>query len=120
MILIPESGRLVAKSKGHLGNAGLNTNVGLAAKVLVDLATTSKSDGVRLAAASALLDRGGMALVRQSEHRHVLEDNRTDAELRAHIKQLTAELGLNATVIEHVPSKEAVTNPDDPKQQTKG
>ena len=96
----------------------LNTNVGLAAKVLVELATTSKSDGVRLAAASALLDRGGMALVRQSEHRHVLEDNRTDAELRAHIKLLTAELGLNSKIIEHVPSKEAEAKPDEPDHLT--
>jgi len=84
----------------------LNANVGIGAKVLVELATTSKSDSVRLQAAQSLLDRGGLPFVRQTEHRHTLEDNRTDAELRAHIKQLTDELGLNAKVIEHIPSEE--------------
>ena len=87
----------------------LNANVGIAAKVLVELATTSKSDSVRLQAAQSLLDRGGLPFVRQTEHKHTLEDNRTDAELKAHIKQLTDELGLNAKVIEHEPSKEAET-----------
>ena len=32
-----------------------------------------------------------------------MEDHRTDAELKAHIKQLTDELGLNAKVIEQAP-----------------
>ncbi|MBC8445279.1 MAG: terminase small subunit [Rhodospirillaceae bacterium] len=84
----------------------LVSNVGIGAKVLVELATKSKSDSVRLQAATALLDRGGLQLVRQTEHKHTLEDHRTDAELREHIKRLTAELGLdakivNAKVIEH-------------------
>jgi phage terminase small subunit len=83
----------------------LNANVGIGAKVLVELATTSKSDAVRLQAAQSLLDRGGLPFVRQTEHKHTLEDNRTDAELKAHIKKLTDELGLNAKVIEHIPSK---------------
>jgi phage terminase small subunit len=94
----------------------LNSNVGLAAKVLVELATTSKSDSVRLQAAQSLLDRGGLPFVRQTEHTHTLKDERSDAELKAHIKQLTDELGLNAKVIEHAPSKEAVTIIEDPKQ----
>ena len=84
----------------------LNAHVGIAAKVLVDLAQNSKSDSVRLQAVQALLDRGGLPFVRQTEHKHTLEDNRTDAELKAHIKQLTDELGLNAKIIEHEPSKE--------------
>ena len=93
----------------------LNANVGVAAKVLVDLAQNSKSDSVRLQAAQSLLDRGGLPFVRQTEHKHTLEDNRTDAELKAHIKQLTDELGLNAKVIEHEPSKEVVAeNPIKP------
>lgn len=81
----------------------LNSNVGIAAKVLVELATNSKSDSVRLQAAQSLLDRGGLPFVRQTEHKHTLEDNRTDAELRAHIKRLSDELGLNAKVIDHEP-----------------
>jgi phage terminase small subunit len=81
----------------------LNSNVGIGAKVLVDLAQNSKSDSVRLQAAQSLLDRGGLPFIRQTEHKHTLEDNRTDAELKAHIKQLTDELGLNAKVIEHEP-----------------
>ena len=97
----------------------LNSNVGIGAKVLVELATTSKSDSVRLQAAQSLLDRGGLPFVRQTEHKHTLEDSRTDAELRAHIKLLTAELGLNLRVIEHVPSKEAATKPDEPNHLTK-
>ncbi|MDA1090969.1 MAG: terminase small subunit [Proteobacteria bacterium] len=90
----------------------LNAHVGIAAKVLVDLAQNSKSDSVRLQAVQALLDRGGLPFVRQTEHKHTLEDNRTDAELKAHIEQLTDELGLNAKVIEHEPSKEPETKTD--------
>ena len=81
----------------------LSANVGIGAKVMVDLAISSKSDSVRLQAAQSLLDRGGLPFIRQTEHKHTLEDHRTDAELKAHIKQLTDELGLNAKVIEQAP-----------------
>lgn len=92
----------------------LNSNVGIGAKVLVDLAQNSKSDSVRLQAAQSLLDRGGLPFIRQTEHKHTLEDSRTDAELKAHIKQLTDELGLNAKVIEHKPeTDDTPTRPSD-------
>jgi hypothetical protein len=81
----------------------LNANVAIGARVLVDLAQTSKSDSVKLQAAQSLLDRGGLPFIRQTEHKHTLEDHRTDAELKAHIKKLTDELGLNAKVIEQAP-----------------
>jgi phage terminase small subunit len=84
----------------------LQTHVGLAAKVLVELATGSKSDAVRLQAATTLLDRGGLPLIHRTEHQHTLQDHRTDKELQAHVKRLLGELGLNAKVIEHEPSKE--------------
>src|SRR5689334_1563173 len=49
----------------------INAGVAIAAKVLLELAEKAKSEDVRLRAAQALLDRGGMQLIRQSEHRHV-------------------------------------------------
>ena len=102
----------------------LNTHVALASATLVDLCKNAKSGAVRLQAAQALLDRGGLPLIRQSEHRHVIEDTRTDKELQDHVKQLMGELGLdakvvNAPVIEHEPtSKEPEPKADKPKQQT--
>jgi hypothetical protein len=68
--------------------------VPIADAILVELATTSPSHDVRLRAAQAILDRGGLQLVRQSEHRHVVEDRRSDAELKAAIIQMSKELSL--------------------------
>jgi len=69
-----------------------------------------------------------LPLIRQSEHRHVIEDTRTDKELQEHVKRLLGELGLdskivNAPVLEHEgdtakPSKEFETKPDKPIHQT--
>ena len=99
MLSLPHIQQAIRKEAEDL----LNANVGLAAKVLVELATTSKSDAVRLQAAVALLDRGGLPFIRQSEHTHRVEDHRSDAELKQHILKLTSELGLNAKVIEQAP-----------------
>jgi phage terminase small subunit len=54
----------------------LKCGVAIGAAVLIELAEKSKSDDVRLRAAQAILDRGGMQLVRQSEHHHVVTDRR--------------------------------------------
>lgn len=81
----------------------LKAGVAVGVSVLYHLATEAKSEATQLAAALALLDRGGLAAVNRSEHRHVIEDRRTDDELRAHVANLQRQLGLSAKVIEHQP-----------------
>jgi hypothetical protein len=72
----------------------LRAGVVIGASVLEDLAKGATSESVRLQAALALLDRGGMQLANRTEHHHVIEDQRSDAELRAHILELSRSLGL--------------------------
>lgn len=78
----------------------LRASVSLGADILEDLAKNAQSESVRLQAAQALLDRGGMQIARLAEHRHVIEDRRTDAELIAHVGNLARELGLSGRVID--------------------
>ena len=49
---------------------------------------------MRLRAATALLDRGGMPLVKQSEITHRVEGRRSDQELLQHARQLAKQLGV--------------------------
>ena len=72
----------------------INSGVAIGAKTLLELCESAASDDVRLRAACALLDRGGMQLIRQSETRHIVEDRRTDAELLAHVRTLARQLGV--------------------------
>jgi len=72
----------------------LRAGVALGAQVLDELARGAVSESVRLQAAQALLDRGGMQLANLS-----VEDKRTDAELRCRVEELARELGLAAKVI---------------------
>jgi phage terminase small subunit len=72
----------------------LSAGVAVGARVLLELAESAKTDDVRLRAATALLDRGGMQLIRQSETRHIVDDRRTDAELLEHVKTLSRQLGV--------------------------
>lgn len=83
--------------------------VAIGASVLAELAEKAKSEDVRLRAAQALLDRGGLPLVRQTQTRHVIEDHRSDAELVEHVRGLARELGvpLNAKLIEGQAEPEA-------------
>lgn len=92
----------------------LSSNVALAAEMLVKLAQSAKSESVRLQAATSLLDRGGLPLIRQAETRHVIEDRRSDKELLEHIRGIASELGIpwNAQVIEgEVQAAEPETKP---------
>ena len=66
--------------------------IGVGAAVLVRLAREAKSEDVQLRAAQALLDRGGLPLIRTTETRHLIEDNRTEAELIEHVRRLAGEL----------------------------
>jgi len=66
--------------------------VAIGAATLAKLAAEAKSEDVRLKAACALLDRGGLPLIRQTETRHLFTDRRTDAELLEHVKHLAGEL----------------------------
>jgi hypothetical protein len=77
----------------------LRAGVALGATTLEELALNAQSESVRLQAAQALLDRGGMQLASLSEHHVVVKDERSDDELRARVLQLQRELGLNAKVI---------------------
>lgn len=70
----------------------LQAGLAIGAATLAELAENANSEDVRLRAAQALLDRGGLPLVRQSEHRHVIEDQRSDSELLEHVRRLSAEL----------------------------
>ena len=66
--------------------------VAIGAATLTKLAVSAKSEDVRYKAACALLDRGGLPLIRQTETRHLLTDKRTDAELLEHVRRLAGEL----------------------------
>ncbi len=78
----------------------LQAGVALGAAVLVELATGAKSETVRRQAAKDLLDHGGLPAITRSEHVVTVRDNRTDAQLRAHVERLSRELGLAAVTIE--------------------
>lgn len=78
----------------------LQTHVAPASKVLVDLMLNGKSERIKLQAATEVLDRGGLPFIRQSEHRHFVEDSRTDDELRQVINERLRELGLDAEIVE--------------------
>jgi hypothetical protein len=78
----------------------LRAGVALGAATLEELAGKANSESVRLQAAVALLDRGGMQLVSRSEQHVIVKDERTDDELRARVAQLQRELGLSAKVIQ--------------------
>ncbi|MCW5750875.1 MAG: terminase small subunit [Alphaproteobacteria bacterium] len=82
----------------------LTANVALAAEALVNLAETAESESVRLQAAQALLDRGGMLLAHRTEHVHTLRDERTDQELRDRILALAHEVGLPAKLVDVTPA----------------
>jgi len=72
----------------------LNAGVAVGAIVLKELAESAKSEEVRFKAALALLDRGGLPLVKQTETRHLLTDTRTDVELIEHVRGLARKLKL--------------------------
>jgi hypothetical protein len=72
----------------------LRAGVALAASVLEELAKNGKSESVRFQAAQALMDRGGMQLASLSEHHVIVDDRRSDDEIRAHVLKLSRELGL--------------------------
>jgi hypothetical protein len=83
----------VLKALREGAERALNAGLAVGARVLLELAENSKSDDVRLRAAQALLDRGGLPLTRLTETRHVLVDERSDAELRARLAELEREEG---------------------------
>jgi len=69
--------------------------------VLEHLANNATSESVRLQAAQALLDRGGMKPIQQTEHRHIVEHRAmSDAELEAAIVQKVRQLGLAGRVVD--------------------
>jgi phage terminase small subunit len=74
----------------------LRAGVALGANVLEQLCREANSESVRLQAAQALLDRGGLQLANLSQHNIVIEDKRTEGELLARVKELQRELGLQA------------------------
>lgn len=74
--------------------ARLKAGAHLGVRALLDLVENAASEDVRLRAATALLDRGGMPLIRQSEHHHVVTDRRSDAELRQHAISLARQLAI--------------------------
>lgn len=67
--------------------------VPLAVKTIIDLVKNSENAKVRLDAANALLDRGGLQLSQRFEH--VIKDDRTDEELEAAIIASAKELGVS-------------------------
>lgn len=77
----------------------LRAGVALGASVLENLARSANSESVRLQAAQALLDRGGMQLAALSQHHVVVEDRRSEAELLERVRELQRELGLSAKVL---------------------
>ncbi|UQY83670.1 terminase small subunit [Ralstonia pseudosolanacearum] len=83
----------------------LRAGVCLAAATLEELCGNAQSESVRLQAAQALLDRGGMQLASLSQHTVTIEDKRTDDELLARIAQMQKELGLKVIDAEVVPPK---------------
>ena len=93
----------------------LTAGVAIGANVLIELAEKAKSEDVRLRAAAALLDRGGLPLVKQSEVTHRLIDERSDAELRARLAELEREEGRGRIIdVEAVPALPAPVSDDNP------
>jgi hypothetical protein len=74
--------------------ARLKAGAHLGVRALLDLVENAASEDVRLRAATALLDRGGMPLVKQSEVHPTVTDRRTDRELLEHARQLAKQLGV--------------------------
>jgi len=70
----------------------LRAGVAVGVTVLVRLALGAKSEDVIYKAACAILDRGGMPLIKTTETHHLFTDNRSEAELIEHVKRLAAEL----------------------------
>jgi phage terminase small subunit len=77
----------------------LRASVVLGASTLVELAEKATNEQVRLKAAEALLDRGGMQLASLSQHNITITDTRSDAEIRERIAELSRSLGLAAKII---------------------
>lgn len=79
-----------------LTEARLQAGVFAAAETLMDLMEGSGGvpPSVRLAAAKEMLDRGGMMLVRASEHKVTVEDNRTSDAILQNVKRLADKLGV--------------------------
>lgn len=82
----------------------LRAGVALGASTLEELCKSANSESVRLQAATALLDRGGLQLAHLTKSHVTIEDRRSDAELKARIEALSRELGLQAKVIEARPA----------------
>ena len=74
--------------------AALSADVAVGAFLVKDLAENAVSETVRLQAALALLDRGGMPLVKRTEQTITVNDSRSDAELLAHVQRLAGGMGL--------------------------
>lgn len=66
-----------------------------AVDTLTELMDYAASESVRLEAARTLLAHGGLAAIKQHEHKHVIQDDRPLAELKAHAQMLYARLGLD-------------------------
>jgi phage terminase small subunit len=91
----------------------LKAGVALGARALIDLAKSAKSESVKLQAATALLDRGGMQLKALQETTVIVEDRRTNDEILKSIEALSRELGVKTIegkiieipppTIEHMP-----------------
>lgn len=92
----------------------LHAGVALGARVLVEMAESARSESVRMQAAQALLDRGGMRLAALTEHHHIIEDRRTDAEILESVKRLSADLGLLAKPIESTATRVEPSESDAP------
>lgn len=64
-------------------------------KVLIELAQDETVPApTRLKAATEMLDRSGLKVIAQHEHKHIVEDHRSDSEIRAAIASLAAELNI--------------------------
>jgi phage terminase small subunit len=94
---------LILQELRTLAERKLKSNVALGAAVLEDLARNAKNESVKLKAAEALLDRGGLMLATISRHEVTVTNSRTDKELLERVEQLTRELGLGAKVIDQPP-----------------
>ena len=79
-------------------------------KALLELATDSPP-AVRLKAATELLNRSGLMVVQQHEHKHTVEDLRSDEEIKAQIQAIADELNIKTVdgeVIEDAKLVEAI------------
>lgn len=90
----------------------LCASVAMGAETLVHLAQNAESESVRLQAAQALLDRGGLLLAHRTEHVHTLRDERTDQELRDRILALAHEVGLPAKLLDVTPQPAELPAPE--------